>query len=274
MLTIVKPAELHAGDVFLYHGDGFISSLIRLFDGTEYSHSSIWNGNHVVEALGQGVVGQSLKASVTGANYVDVYRYKNKDTGLSLGDDTSPLPAKPVLSQANQFEKDHDRYAYEEILLLALLASTRQVTAPIPFLGMILRNLLDNAADVLGRLMSAGKEPLICSELVYRCFTQAGNSYAIRIRGSDTALASVVALDPLSTAAQAQEDSTGYPAAATAFLENYRAAKRHTHASVQPVSTTAMAASDALTGSAVADFVTPGDLKRSPDLQLVGTLSV
>lgn len=100
MSEIVKPAQLRHGDILLYHGDSLVSRLIRLFDGTDYSHASIWNGKHVVEALGQGVVGRPLKASVAGAPFVDCYRYRNGKTGQMMGDDAAPLPAKPVLAQA------------------------------------------------------------------------------------------------------------------------------------------------------------------------------
>jgi len=265
MPVFIRPADLHPGDVFLYHGEGVVSSLIRLFDGTEYSHASLWTGNEVIEAIGEGVVGRPLKVSIADAKFVDVYRYRNKDTGLTLGDDASPLPATPALTQAAQFKKDHDRYAYEALLLLALLASTRQITAPVPLLGMILRVLLDNAADVLARLIAAGKEPMICSELVYRCFTQAGPKYDIRIRGADMAVST--AANTMGAAPGLAPDPQGYQEAAANFLENYQAAK---HAG-KP-NEFALGADGQPNLGAVADFVTPGDLKKSPDLQLLGTL--
>jgi cell wall-associated NlpC family hydrolase len=88
----IKPSELQPGDVLLYHGNSFISRLIRLFDGTEYSHASIWVGDHVVEAIGQGVVGRSLAVSTADVKYTDVYRYRNKDSGLNPGDEAVPAP--------------------------------------------------------------------------------------------------------------------------------------------------------------------------------------
>ncbi len=264
---LIKPADLKPGDVLLYHGTALVSRLIRLFDGTEYSHASIWVGDHVVEALGNGVNARGLKVSTADAKYTDVYRYRNKDSGLMLGDDNSPLPAKPVLDQAKQFETDKDRYAYEEILLLALLASTRQLTTPVPLLGFILRNFLDHAADLLARLIHEKKEPLICSELVYRCFSQAGQNYKIRIHGADMAMATMAAAVPPLVPAQ---DLSGYQSAAASFLANYQAAKA-VNTGPRPLATAPAAAAMA---AAVANFVTPGDLKKSPDLQLLGTLQL
>lgn len=273
MSAIVKPAQLRPGDVLLYHGDSLVSRLIRLFDGTNYSHASIWDGKHVVEALFEGVAGRPLKASVAGTPYVDCFRYRNGKTGRMLGEDSAPLPAKPVLAQAAAFEKEASRYAYEEVLLLALLAATRQATAPIPFLGMILRNILDHAADELARLMAAGKEPLICSELVFRCYDQAGTAYQIRIRGADVAMKHAAVAMTTATP-MTIDDPSGYHRAAAAFLENYEAAKRT--ALIHAPSDAVMAAASAapITTQAVANFVTPGDLKNSPDVQLVGRLSV
>jgi hypothetical protein len=129
-----------------------------------------------------------------------------------------------VLGQAAQFEKDKDRYAYEELVFLALLASTRQLTSPVPLLGLVLRNLLDHASDILARLIQEKQEPLICSEPVFRCYSQAGPPYQIRIRGADLAMANVVnAL--AGPAFAAGDDFHNYQDAAAAFLANYQAAK-------------------------------------------------
>jgi hypothetical protein len=278
MPQFIQPSDLKPGDVFLYHGDSFLSRLIRLFDGTEYSHASIFSGDdHVVEALGEGVVGRSIKQSIADAKFTDVYRYRNKDSGGQLGDDQSPLPAKPVIAKATAFEQNKDRYAYEQIVFLALLASTRQTSAPSPLLGMILRNLLDHASDVLAHLIATGKEPLICSELVYRCYIESGAAYQVRIRGADLARAVARAsmAAPVELAApvgtvQPSSDAAAFQEAAAGFLENYQAAKAVSTEGKPQVFAAAPGDNAAL--AAVANFVTPGDLKKSPDLQLLGTL--
>jgi hypothetical protein len=261
MSTTIKKADLQPGDVFLYHGTSFVSRLIRLFDATEYSHASIWTGSQVIEALGDGVNKRSLNASVADCEYVHVYRFRDS-AGNGLG--AAGLPAAPVITIADQFGANKNRYGYEQILLLALLASARRLAAPIPFLGRILRTLLDNAMDALANLAAAGREPLICSELVFRCFDEAGAAYKVAIRGADMA-ANFAAGTMAATSFETQpEDDGGFADAAATFLANYSALKPMPPA---PVGVGGMV-------MAVANFVTPGDLSKSPNLQKFGRLLI
>ncbi len=264
MPPFIKPDQLSPGDVFLYHGDSFISKLIRLFDGTEYSHASIWQGDHVVEALGNGITKNTLAASVSGAKFVDVYRFISSEGQNKLG--SAEYPAKPVLDRVAFYEAHPERYAYEEIVLLAMLASTRRL--PIPGLGLVLRNVLDSASEVLARMVAAGKQPMICSELVYRCYVEAGQKYFIRIRGADVAMAQAASVlanagssAPLDAASAAD---AAFDEEAAVFLENFYA--------VSGATPPGAAVQGEASLQAVADFVTPGDLKKSPNLQLAGTL--
>jgi hypothetical protein len=260
-IPVVKASQLQPGDVLLYHGTAMLSRMIRLFDGTEYSHAGIWTGTNVVEALGSGVVKHGLKPSVAGSEYVHVYRFRD-NAGNQLG--SAGLPAQIVISGADRFAATGNRYAYEQILLIALLASTRRITAPIPFFGRLIRTMLDSATDVLARIAAAGKEPLICSELVFRCYDEAGAAYTINIRGADIAATFATGAMSMANSSAVEEDDGGLADAAADFLANYSVMK--------PVP----AASANLGGSvmAVANFITPGDLSKSPNLQKLGKLSV
>ncbi len=247
--------DLQPGDVLLYHGSGFFSDLIRRFDGGEYSHASVYDGAAVVEALADGVNVNTIADSVRSCRYVDVYRFLSKD-GKRLRD--VGYPAQPILDQIGGFKANPQRYAYEQILLLALLTSTRKIG--IPGVSFLLRQILDSAAGLLADLISAGREPVICSELVYRCYDQAGPAYKLLIRGADIAtLAASATLRarPADLAAEAESDELAE--AKSVFLDNYYAAKS--------------AATAASVTAAVADFVTPNDLARSPNLQNAGRLA-
>jgi hypothetical protein len=274
----IRPADLQPGDVLLYHGTGLISNLIRLFDGTEYSHAGFWRGDAVIEALGKGIVSNPLKTSVAGAKYVDVYRFLGTDPRKGLGPPHYPAP--PVIAVADKFAAHPERYAYEQILLLALLAGTRRI--PVPGLGFILRKVLDPAAEVLGRIIAAGRQPMICSELVYRCYVQAGAKYFLRIRGADIARAHAAAVMAGSTppdaalaytsgeSGLAMAEDLAFEEEAAAFLESYLAA-HEPEPGAKPAGA-GLADEGGVQLQAVADFVTPGDLKKSPNLQFAGTL--
>jgi hypothetical protein len=151
-----------------------------------------------------------------------------------------------------------------------------------------LRNILDNAAEVVSRIVSGGKEPLICSELVYRCFKEAGSRYDNEIRGADIlAMRARATLSSseggLRTGTAPLEDPV-IGAELDAFLAKYQVAKSRGAALAAGSSTKpkkagrAPAASAAPSGSemalAVANFVTPRDLRDSPNLMRVGTLQM
>jgi hypothetical protein len=272
----IKPNQLRDGDVLLYQGEGFLSRLIRVFDGGDYTHASIYHRDHIMEALGQGIVDRSVAESCEGHNLVDVYRFTN--SGHHLGDPNYPL--LPLDGSIEQFENNKSRYAYEQILLLALLCSTRKLTsaAHLPGLAMIVRNIFDEAADVLARFMTGEnkKEPVICSELVYRCYLNAGKDtlYQLTIVGADipgaAAFAEGVASLPPLIAAEALD----IRARASAFLMNYYQAKQESVSAVKEAQAQVEALAVPTTAEAVADFVTPRDLASSPNLQRVGTLEM
>ncbi len=255
MTAIVKASQMRVGDVLLYRGRSLFSSLIMAFDGGEYSHSAIYNGQEVVEAVGEGVVHRGIAVSVAGADYVDVFRFRSA-TNVTLGDPR--LPADPVHDRIKHFSDNAAQYAYEQILLLALLVTTRRI----PVAGIIIRPILDHAADLLNRLMDLGREPMICSELVYRCFAEAGPQYLPQIVGAAAMRASAV-LDEAVTPATGGDELTAVQS--EAFLRTYLLAKEHYLTE---------AASGAAGFAPVADFVTPRDLQFCPNLVKIGRLSV
>jgi hypothetical protein len=282
----VLPNELRAGDVLLFHGTGFISDMIRLFDGSDYSHAALFNGQNVVEAIGSGITARSLSESAAGAKYIDVFRFITADGKHRLGE--AGYAVQPIIDTSAKFVAKADRYAYEQIILLATLAGTRRipVVSDIPFLRWILRNILDNAAEVISNIVAAGKEPMICSELVYRCYTESGPQYDLIIRGADTlamrARSIPLSSGSISAAALGQiHEVTAIEAELDTFIAKYEVAKHRSQklanaktAKPKPKGTPKVMGTNAneLAALAVADFVTPRDLRDSPDLYKVGTL--
>jgi hypothetical protein len=173
----VRPADLKTADVLLYHGKGFISTAIRLIDGTEVSHAGACFAPdfNVVEAIGGkdgGVVRRPLATSVGGAEYVLVFRHKTAPVGSGLVEEV-------VRSYVGE------PYAYEQIVMLAFLSITRRAKAT-PALAMLIRKAADWAAARLLGWARDGKKALICSELVYRGYDEAlpepTDVYSIELR--------------------------------------------------------------------------------------------
>jgi hypothetical protein len=177
MPDAIKRNELYLCDVLLYRGQALISRAIRLFDGTEVSHAGLLISNlQVGEALGHGLVSRSLDQSVAGAEWILARRLKE-----------SPEDMSPVERRGLAYIEQGNRYGYEQILLLTLLVLTRKPKVT-PVLRKLVRATLDTAASYLLRLTANGKQPMICSEFVYRAYDEAlpeaGDIYSLRIRES------------------------------------------------------------------------------------------
>lgn len=160
MGKLIQFQNLMEADILLYHGSSWVSRAIRFFDGTEFNHASIYvGGNNVTEAIAQGVVKRNIDTSVNNYKPVIIMRLINRPDDMT-----------PVIKKSQEYEGN--RYAYEQLLLLVLICSFRKVrlnNAVARFIGKI----LEGAASILLRFTRGGKEALICSELVYRCYDEA-----------------------------------------------------------------------------------------------------
>ena len=167
MIKAIPIAQLMPGDVLLYRGKGLISDAIRLIDRSEVSHSGLFLGRHaelgrtVGEAIREGVIRRELPKSIAHAEWVESRRLKE-----------APSSIDPVLERAAHYLKRGERYAFEQILLLAFLCMTRNLTGS-SVLGRLIRETLDAAAAVLLQLFNTGREPMMCSEFVFRCYHEA-----------------------------------------------------------------------------------------------------
>ncbi|MCG6534353.1 MAG: hypothetical protein L7F78_06600 [Syntrophales bacterium LBB04] len=128
------------------------------------NHAALFLGDGKVgEVIPDGVISRNLAISVTDSDWVLVRRLAN-----------APADMIPVLDCANSYFKQGNRYAYEQIVLLAFLCLTRKLTVT-PIVHYFIQAVLDNAAAMLTRFTSiaTNREPMICSEFVYRSYDEA-----------------------------------------------------------------------------------------------------
>ncbi|MDX9953704.1 MAG: hypothetical protein RBT75_06400 [Anaerolineae bacterium] len=161
MTHIIKISDLAPGDVLLYQGVALISRAIQFLDGTDFSHAALYLGEGMVgEAVSAGLERRSYAAGSAGL-WVQAHRLK----------ESVPTMA-PVLNVANAYLDQGNRYGYEQILLLAFLCLTRKLKVT-PGLRALIRHTLDAAAALLTRLLSQHRQPMICSEFVFRSYDEA-----------------------------------------------------------------------------------------------------
>lgn len=163
--TVEKPVkpittkQVIAGDIILYHGYSPMANLIRFFDDAEYNHASICVAKgQVGEATATGLKRHTIENSIKG-NDVIVLRLPSVSDNL-----------QPVIKKADKYLATGNPYAYDQILMLAFLGLTRKIPNN-AFYKWLLRRILDQAADWL--LPQGDKQPMICSEFVYRSYDEA-----------------------------------------------------------------------------------------------------
>lgn len=169
------PSPVKPGDVVLTRGTGWISRAICLIDDSEVSHAALaLDRNRVAEAVGQGL------RTINGDEVMDEHDLM---VARSL---TSTAGREPVIKVATGYLEHGHRYAHQQIVLLAVLCVSRRVPLP-PGGRAMVRGVLDQAAAAVNAMAELGQKPMVCSEFVYRCFSEAdpGEPYVLKI-GQDT----------------------------------------------------------------------------------------
>ncbi|RLV10445.1 hypothetical protein CTZ27_04415 [Streptomyces griseocarneus] len=171
------PEQLKPGDVVLTRGTEAISRAICLMDASEVSHAALAvDGDTLAEAVGEGLRTIPYAKALDGHDLL---------VGRSLA---APADMAPVLDVARRYLDGKISYAHQQIVLLAVLCVTRRV--PLPLGGRrLVRTVLDQAAAAVNALAECGRQPMICSEFVYRCHYEARPSapYALRVDGGSDA---------------------------------------------------------------------------------------
>jgi hypothetical protein len=147
------------GDVLLFQGKSLISRAIRFFDGADVNHAAIAiDSSKMIEAAGNGLRESPIAEALEGNALTLARRLSGQD---DLG---------PAVGQATAFLGAGTPYAYQQIVLLALLSITRRADIGNPLLRAIVRTACDRGAQLINAIFDDGRELMICSEFVYRCY--------------------------------------------------------------------------------------------------------
>jgi len=203
--------QICSGDVLLFRGKSFISWAIRAFDGSSVNHAALALGPDLMgEAAGDGLKTASISDS-TRASRCTVVRCH-----------ASGLDSAPVVRRGQAYLRGRVPYAYQQIVLLAILSLTR--CFPLPPIGRrLVRATLDQAAAALNDLVEKGRQLMICSEFVFRCYDEADpeaspNPYQLMVmpaefgRGGGTLLEWALDRDSATLPPVAGDPTFGLPA--------------------------------------------------------------
>lgn len=169
---------LVAGDVLLYQGRGVVAKGIMFLTNSDVNHAGLYLGNDMVgEAIGSGLVKRSRRDSFDAHNWVIARRPPQLQN------------LQPVLNRADYYLQQHLKYAYHEIVLLALLLIVKR-SRPSGVLGRLIQAAAAAAAGLINSLIESNQQEMICSEFVYRDYNEASNAspdpYRIDVPGIAT----------------------------------------------------------------------------------------
>ncbi len=263
----INLTNLQPCDVLLCRGEGLFSDMIVLLDGGTYSHAALYAGkidgkHYVIQATGRGIVCDPIQ-KIQCETFVDVFRF-NKDEH-KLGEENYPY--KPILDVGQAYVESHVKYANDHLLLLAILGVTREIPLD-SFSKKVLRKVLDNATDLIFKLLDKGIRPMVCSELVYRCFDEADGNEKYQLSISAFTLNELIRNSKEELVEISKVDNTldenvdiELKESKERFLEAYRKVKESENLHMNSIA------------DPVASCVSPKDFENSKDLIGVGRLS-
>ena len=162
---MLNTSDLSPGDILLYNADNLVAKLIRKFDNADVSHAGLYLGEgQVGEALIVGNPGlhrNPIAESVSGCNWVDAARLR------TLSD------FAPVLDIASGYLNQGNRYAYEQVFMLAMILLTRKLDQSNWLVRQIAERTFSGCARLLQHWRAEEREPMICSEFVFRAYDEA-----------------------------------------------------------------------------------------------------
>jgi hypothetical protein len=163
--------DLEPCDMFLFHGHTLLNKAIQSLTDSMYNHVALnLDNNSVLHAIKKGFIQQDFKDAITKDEIVHVYRYHYRGVG---GEPLSEVDRTNILFEAYRWRNRGEKYAVAELLELAILTQLRADS------DILRRSTLDRAFAQFNEIIENGKEPVICSEGVYRVFAEAG--YPVRI---------------------------------------------------------------------------------------------
>lgn len=168
----MNPDELQPGDVLLTRSNYLRGKAIRLLDQVPVNHAALYEGKgQIIEALGPGLLRQTFEKSLGPNEYVEVFRHKN----------AAQIDLSRALEVGSKYVENGGRFALEQIILLAVLISTKPMRH-VPALGPLVFYTLRKAASVAAALAEKDVQSMICSEFVFRCFNEVDGPESSKFR--------------------------------------------------------------------------------------------
>jgi hypothetical protein len=285
----ITQQSLLPGDVLLSCGSEWISDAIRLLSGGSYSHAGLWDGRYSIDATKHGVKRNPLADVVSEQRYVDAFRWHPVPLDGHLGD--TAYPYAPVLNEAAAIVALGPKFAYDELLMAGLVIAISGMPSSLA-LRVAARIILSQLQRLVHILIPPGKRGMMCTEVVCTSFWKAlpKGHYAINILLGASRAADLLkkiagpSLGPAGWATRSLDDTSAatyrdvQAECARLVLEAGGPALQRSldAASRAPVPSFAGGPVPLPAGGPLVPLgcVTPLDLEGSPNLEIIGRLTV
>ncbi len=154
---LIQEIEINEGDVILYHGTGILSCMIRCFSKSRVNHAGLYMGSGIVmEATKEGVHETKIANSIAKSKFILIMRHRN-----------NPESMEAVLKRARMYKEMDIRYEFEGIAFLALISLVGKFYKS-KKTSWLITKILKQWFSIF--LKDKTRQPMICSEFVYRCY--------------------------------------------------------------------------------------------------------
>lgn len=174
---------LQPGDILVFEAEsGWISKAIALLTNSTVSHSAL-------------VIADGMLVEMSLEGGIDSYPFFYAESGemtpnsrfvYAMRHTVEQLDMAPVVAAAHQYLEAKTAYNMPLLVLLGGLLVYRRIpftNASWPFVKVVLRH----AASALNAWLEnrRGKQAMTCSQLVYQCYLDCGEAYAVQLEDGD-----------------------------------------------------------------------------------------
>jgi hypothetical protein len=184
----MEVADLKPGDILLLSGEKghLLSKAIMYLTDSPVSHAALSyksSDQIVEETLPQIRIFESKKGFEN--RTVFVKRLKNQQKSMD-----------PVIQAAEEYLNSLEPYGKANLIILGLLLlykkfSPNRLTQKV--MAKIFKLIASDLIDFINKHSYPGKYPMVCSQLVYRCYQDAGKDYRLLITKGNLVGASLIA---------------------------------------------------------------------------------
>lgn len=165
------------GDIVLFEApsNSLISRTIAALTNSSVSHAAIYTDKGTIIEMGPGGISENKIATEAVGQTTYIMRLADEPSGA------------PVVKAARRYKNEKIDYDYPSLLLICGLIVYREMKPNAKWKSaskLLLRQACVILDKLLNRMMKKSKHAMMCSQLAYQCYLDAGKNYRIHLKES------------------------------------------------------------------------------------------